>query len=289
MTNTPRPWLALLGELYAPPPPDEVRRHNEAFGALLVDLGLVTREQIDRSLAEAAAAGKSLPRLSRLLIQQGVLTPAQLAGSVVARAGEDPDNRVGSYILVGNLRGDTWKAWDTTRRGWSELTWIAEKDAAALRARAAVVHPGLARLDVGTAEGRPYVVIEQVSGVSLAVSPRSDPRRLIEAVRDAAEAVATLHEQKLAHGGVTLETLVIAADGKVRVTGWGRGEGDVRALAGGLYDLLTDRAAPADGSPKEWPKRLSASMIDVLGKALGNRRFTAKAFADGLTAALQAP
>lgn len=287
--NTPRPWLALLSELYAPPPPDELRRQNEEYGSLLVDLGLVTREQIDRCLAEAAAAGKSLPKLSRLLVQQGILTPAQLAGSVVARAAEDPDNRVGRHILIGNLRGDTWKAWDTARRGWSELTWISEKDAATLRPRADVRHPGLARLEVGAAGGRPYIAMETVAGVTLAVSLRGETRRLIEAVRDAAEAVAALHERKLVHGGLTLETLVIAADGKVRVTGWGAGTGDVRALAAALYELLTDRAAPADGAPKSWPRRLSPPMCDLFGKALGSRRFTAKAFAEGLTAILQSP
>lgn len=287
--NTPRPWLALLNELYTPPPPDELRRQNEAYGALLVDLGLVTRDQIDRALAEASAAGKSLPKLSRLLIQQGVLTPAQLAGSVVARAAEDPDNRVGPYILVGNLRGETWKAWDTTRRGWSELTWIPENQAATLRKRADVVHPGLARMEVGTAEGRPYIVVEQVSGVTLAVSPRSESRRLIEAVRDAALAVAVLHERKLVHGGITLETLVLAADGKVRVTGWGDGDDDVRALAAGLYDLLTDRAAPAKGAPKDWPKRLSKPQCTLFEKALGSRRFSATALAEGLTSILNAP
>ncbi len=63
----------------------------------------------------------------------------------------------------------------------------------------------------------------------------------------------------------------------------------MRALAAGLYELLTDRAAPADGAPDAWPKRLSAPMVDLLKKALGSRRFTAKAFAEGLTRILEQP
>ncbi len=285
--NTPRPWLSLLGELYASPPPGELRRRHEEYGALLVDLGLATREQIDRCLAAADATGKAFPSLSRLLIDQGILTPAQLAGSVVARAAEDPDNRVGRHILVGNLRGETWKAWDSARRGWSELTFVSDADAAALRDRSAVDHPRLARMEVGASEGRSYVAVEHVAGVALASSPRSDPRMLIEALRDAAEAVAALHARKLVHGGLTLETLVLAADGKVRVTGWGAGSGDVRALGAALYELLTDRAAPAKGAPESWPKRLDAPLRGFFEKALGSRRFTAKAFADDLTEILK--
>src|SRR5581483_1018739 len=57
-----RPWLTLLRELYAAPSPEESRRQNEAYGRLLVDLGLATREQIDRCLTRPADPAKPFPR-----------------------------------------------------------------------------------------------------------------------------------------------------------------------------------------------------------------------------------
>src|SRR5258706_16169374 len=95
-----RPWLALLSELYTPPSPGELRRENESFGALLVDLGLATRKQVDDCLAAPARKDRPFPRLSKLLIDRGVITPDQLAASVIASAAEDPENRIGPYVLV---------------------------------------------------------------------------------------------------------------------------------------------------------------------------------------------
>lgn len=288
--TTPRPWLSLLRDLYAPPSAEEARRQNEAYGHLLVDLGLATREEIDRCLASPADPAKPFPKLSRLLIDQKILSPAKLAGSVVAHAAEDPDNRIGPYVLVGNLRGETWKAWDTAHRDWAELTFIAEAEAPRLRERGAVVHPALAAVrELGSSKGRPYVVFEAVAGIRLSSAPRGDPRPLLEAVRDAAEGVAALHARKLDHGAITLESVTIDAAGRGRLTGWGTGTGDVRALGAALYELLTDRAAPSSGAPKSWPKRLGAGLRDVLGKALGSRRFTAKALAERLSGLLHRP
>jgi hypothetical protein len=283
-----RPWLNLLRDLYVAPSPEESRRQNEAYGRLLVDLGLATREQIDRCLASPADPAKPFPKLSRLLIDRGVLSPAQLSGSVVAHAAEDPDNRIGPYVLVGNLRGDTWKAWDTVRHDWAELTFVSPSEARALEQRAAVAHPALAALRELTITGeRTYVVFEAVSGVRLSAAPRNDPRRLLGAIRDAAEGVDALHARDLVHGGITLESVTLDAEGRGRLTGWGAGSGDVRALAAGLFEVLTDRAAPAEGTPKTWPKRLGPELRALLARAMSDPRVPARAFADGLSAVLK--
>jgi hypothetical protein len=287
--NPSRPWLSLLKELYAPPSPEEARRHNETYGKLLVDLGLATRDQIARCLASPADPRRPFPRLSQLLIDQGVLSLSKLKGSVVARAAEDPDNRIGAYVLVGNLHRETWKAWDSTRRDWVELTFVGAEELGGLRARAKVVHPALAAiLDFGIAEGRSYVVMESISGIRLAASPRTDRRRLIEAVRDAAYGVAALHSKKLFHGAISPETLLLDSEGRGRLTGWGSGTDDVRSLAAALYEALTDRPAPKEGIPRAWPKRLDPAMRMLFEKALGGRRLTAKAFAESLSPLLGA-
>lgn len=287
--SSSRPWLQLLRELYAAPSPQEARRQNEAYGELLVELGLATQEQIAQCLAAPADPRRPFPKLSQILLDQGILSPSKLAGSVVARAAEDPDSRIGPYVLVGNLRGELWKAWDTKRRAWVELTFVSAEDVDGLRARAKVVHPALvAILDIGVAEGRNYAVAESLPGIRLAAAPRSDPRPLIEAVRDAAEGVAALHSKKLSHGAISSETLLLDAQGHGRVTGWGSGTDDVRALAAALFEVLTDRAAPGAGAPKAWPKRLGPAMRRLFEKALGSRRFTAKALAEGLSSLLGA-
>ncbi len=211
------------------------------------------------------------PSRRRLLIDRGVITRGQLAGSVIASAAEDPDNRVGRHILVGKLRGDTWKAWDTERRDWAEVTFVGHEEQIRLWPRAAVSHPGLARiLELGSAEGRTFVASEHIPGVTLAATPRDDRGLLVAAIRDAAAAVGALHQRKLTHGGISLETIVLDASGSARVTGWGSGDRDVPALGAALYELLTDRPAPKDGLPKSWPKRLNEDLRAVLTKALSS-------------------
>lgn len=285
--TTERPWLALLSELYRPPSPEEVRRENEAFGDLLVDLGLASRRQVEECLASPARKDGPFPRLSRLLIDRGVITPDQLAASVIASAAADPENRVGPYVLVGKLRPETWKAWDTVRRHWVLLAFVSPGTQERLALRRAVTHPGLARiLELGTFEDRSFAVEEHVQGISLATAPRSDRRALLRAVRDAAEAVAALHAKKLTHGALSPETLLLDDRGSVRVIGWGSGDDDVRALGAALFELLTDRPAPKDGAPRSWPKRLDDATRGILQKALTGGYAGAKPFAKDLSALL---
>lgn len=282
-----RPWLSLLSDLYTPPSPEELRRENEAFGALLVDLGLASRRQVDDCLAAPARQDRPFPRLSRLLIDRGVITPDQLAASVIASAAENPENRIGPYVLVGRLRGETWKAWDTARRDWVQFTFVTLEEHERLVARRAVTHPGLVRiLDLGSVDERSFAVAEHVQGISLATAPRSDRRALAVAIRDAAEAVAALHAKKLTHGAISLEAILLDDRGAARVTGWGTNADDARALGAALFEALTDRSAPREGAPKSWPKRLDGGMRSFLGKALSGGYSGAKPFAKDLSALL---
>ncbi len=254
-----RPWLSLLSDLYLPPSPEEQQRQNEAYGDLLVDLGLADRAQVNACLAAPVEKGRPFPPLTTLLIKRGVLTREQLAGSVVAAAAEDPDNRVGAYILVSPLRQGIWKAWDCARRDWALLNFLNPEQQALMKPRAKIEHPGLAKLrGAGEANGLAYVVFDFVQGVTLATLPRSNRRRLMEAVRDATLAVTALHAKKLTHGAVSINTLLIDETKTTRLIGWGDGKDDVRDLAAALYELLSDRPAPASGPPQVWPKRLVA-------------------------------
>ncbi len=279
-----RPWLALLNDLYPPPSAEERRKQNAAYADLLVDLGLADRAQVDACLA----APGPFPRLTTLLIERGLLTREQLAGSVVAAAAEDPDNRVGGYILVSPLSDGSWKAWDCVRRDWALYAAVSPEEQARLELRAKVGHPALATLrDCGEAGGRPYIVFDFVQGVTLATVPRTDRRRLMEAIRDAAQAVAALHAKELTHGAISLEAMLLDDRNALRLTGWGPGTDDVRDLAAALYELLCDRSAPASGTPKVWPKRFDADLRALFEKALGKRPPSAAAFAESLTRLLE--
>jgi hypothetical protein len=213
-----------------------------------------------------------------------VITRDQLAGSVIASAAADPDNRVGRYVLVGALHGETWKAWDTKRGDWAQVTFVPREEQDRLRPRAAVTHPGLVGiLELGAADDRTFVAAEHVQGMTLATAPRDDRRRLAGAIRDAAGAVGAIHARGLFHGALSLEVILIDGEGVVRVAGWGSGDDDVQALGRALFEVLTDRPAPKDGAPKSWPKRLDDDYRKLLAKALTGRYCGARAFADDLS------
>ncbi|MBI3856254.1 MAG: hypothetical protein HY293_11245, partial [Planctomycetes bacterium] len=137
------------------------------------------------------------------------------------------------------------------------------------------------------AGGRTFVATEHVQGMSLATAPRNDRGRRALAIREAAEAVAALHARGLFHGALSLETILLDDRDAVRVVGWGPGRDDVRALGAALFEILSDRPAPATGVPKTWPKRLDGALRSILTKALSGRTPTAAGFARDLQRALR--
>lgn len=264
-------WVRLFKELVEPPPPDELRKKNEAYARLLVKLDLLTAEQAREALALQAAQGGPA-RLEDLLIARGFLTRDQLARSIVARVADDPANRFGRFLRVSPLppdpAGEAWKAWDTQGR-WARLV-LLKPDHAALadsaRRAAAIDHPGFARLlDVGEANGSLYVAHEHVEAQSLP----EDPSRLVRAVRDAALALHEAHAQGVVHGGLDGSTVLIDLAGGARILGLGLSAdsaastaSDTEALAALLRDRIPDlRLEPRFASARELADALTRVLL----------------------------
>jgi serine/threonine protein kinase len=83
-------------------------------------------------------------------------------------------------------------------------------------------------LDVGEAEGRPYLVLEYLSGGSLADRLRRERLRLEEVVRLVAEVAAgldALHRGGLLHRDVKPSNIVLREDGSAALTDFGLAKG----------------------------------------------------------------
>jgi eukaryotic-like serine/threonine-protein kinase len=92
-----------------------------------------------------------------------------------------------------------------------------------LQLRAGLAHPGLAAvLDRGAAAGHPYVVTEVTPGESLADRLARGPLTTGETVRVGAalaDTLAHLHAERVTHGDVAADRVVLADDGRVVLHG----------------------------------------------------------------------
>ena len=118
------------------------------------------------------------------------------------------------------------------------------------RARA-LSHPALLRLyDAGQSDGSPYLVSEPVDDPPLsrilAGGGALPSERVLRLLADAGHALQHLHDNGMVHGGLRPESIVLSADGTIRVAdvgmpapaGASRGT-DVRALGAVAHAALT--------------------------------------------------
>ncbi|MEX2620198.1 MAG: Stk1 family PASTA domain-containing Ser/Thr kinase [Egibacteraceae bacterium] len=93
------------------------------------------------------------------------------------------------------------------------------------RASASMSHPNVVGVyDTGADDGRPYIVMEYVSGQSLREvlrRARLSPDRAAEIATDAARALHYAHERGLVHRDVKPGNIMVAEDGRVKVTDFG--------------------------------------------------------------------
>ena len=184
------------------------------------------------------------------------------------------------YLLVDLLTesgaGRFWRAEDRVLERHVALHCIAADDPRAprltdaARLSATVLDRRILRvLDADERDGLSYVVNEWGSGTSLDIMVGGEgplpPRRAAWIVSEVADSMAEAHEQRVAHGRLSPENVLIDQAGSVRVIGFcvdaalmglPRGEisTDVTDLGGLLYFLLTGKWAGE--SPSNVPRAM---------------------------------
>ncbi len=107
---------------------------------------------------------------------------------------------------------------------------------------AGVNHPGLTRVhEVGTAEGRPYLVMDLVTGKSLAEALRTGPmppEQVITLALDIVDPLAAVHRKGLIHRDLKPPNIMVLASGEARLIDFGltarEGEGEPLSAVGTL-------------------------------------------------------
>jgi Tol biopolymer transport system component len=121
------------------------------------------------------------------------------------------------------------------------------------RAAGALNHPNLLTIfDVGTADGRPYIVTELLEGETLGDAMRDEesrvrlsPRRVIEYGIQIANGLAAAHERGIVHRDLKPDNLWITRDGRVKILDFGVAK--LRSADG--MPLSDDKTMTQDTSP----------------------------------------
>ena len=179
--------------------------------------------------------------------------------------------RIGSYELRGILGeggcGAVFGAWDLRHEREVALKWLFRSDERGLRrferevkAIARLRHANIVPLlDSGVHEGRPYLVMERIRGVSLANASQAQGLSLSERVRvvcDAARAIHYAHEQGILHRDLKPQNVLIDQHGEACIVDFGlaRSEGDA---------VLTRAGAPIGTPAYMPPEQAGASEFPV--------------------------
>lgn len=147
---------------------------------------------------------------------------------------------IGDYEVLGELARDDASvvlrarqtsldrivALKVVRAEWAADPGDLERFLRGARAAARLDHPHIVRVfDVGRADDLHYFAMGLVEGKSLSqrVAARGPlpPREAIELVLRVAQATAYTHGQKIVHRGLSPDCVLLEADGKPRVTGFG--------------------------------------------------------------------
>ena len=131
--------------------------------------------------------------------------------SSVQTASLDPGNRFGKYVRTKLLgeggMGQVWMAWDTEISRWialkipkvddpSELARLKSEAQAAGR----LSHPNVAAVyELGQAQGRHFIAMEYVNGVTLSDYPRGDRKKLVSFVQQACLGVSYANTHGIVH------------------------------------------------------------------------------------------
>ncbi len=213
-----------------------------------------------------------------------------------------PGTRLGPYEIVAPIgaggMGEVYKATDTRLGRVVAVKILAsefsERFEAEARAISAVNHPNICALyDIGTHEGRSYLVLEYLEG-----KPLQGPLRGDDALRVAVQIAAALeaaHRKGITHRDLKPANIMVAEDGSVKLLDFGlaklaaNGSADVtRTLAGSVIGTAAYMAPEqAEGRPLDARSDIFSFGAVVYELITGRRAFPGDSIASVLTSVLR--
>ena len=237
-------------------------------------------------MAPAAPPGRVAARIGRYVLLRPVGEGGM--GVVYAAYDEELDRRVALKLLHG-------EASDGSDGSDGRARLVREA-----QALARLSHPNVVQIhEIGEHDGRVFVAMEYVDGVTLGEWQRAAPRSLADvqgAYRQAAEGLLAAHRAGLVHRDFKPDNVLVGADGRVRVVDFGlarRGRAAPEPAAAAAGEATEPPGATARGaligtpaymSPEQFEGRPADARSDVfsfsvaLWEALhGERPFAGRA------------
>ncbi len=213
----------------------EATRLNKTLAQILVEEKLIGREDIDHLLSEhtvMTVAGASPVSTGR---KPGAAPRADegLPPDVVEMA-KKPDYCFEKFILLGLLgrggAGEVWKAWQRDLRRYVAIKFLESRDDVDLdrffleaQTAASLSHPNITALyELNRHEGRYYIVMQFVDGVTLAVNAgKLAMTRVCQFIRDAALAFDYAHKTGIIHRDIKPQNIMVDRGGRIFVMDFG--------------------------------------------------------------------
>lgn len=213
------------------------------FGALAIELGFCTQQQLQEAMQVQASAAKAgfRKRLGDILVTKGYLTPVQLKQILSSQKVDEGKRRIANFEIISKLgegsMGAVFKARQRDMNRIVALKLLSPKLAKdedyrlrfirEARAVAQLNHPHIVSgIDVGEYNRVYYFAMEYVDGQTLgqrmdACGGRLSEKESLDAVRQTALALAHAHQNGLLHRDVKPDNILIAKNGGTKLTDLG--------------------------------------------------------------------
>jgi chromosome segregation ATPase len=205
---------------------------DRKLGELLLQLGLVDQETLIPLWNESRRQRRSL---RQVLLTSGTITLYQMA---LIEAGNVDRLMLGSYRVIDRVQASSrevlYRVFDPDRNGLALLRHLAEGEMSdavhpddyrqRFGAAAAISHPNLsATYGVLEINGRPAVLQEWVSGLPSSDWPAfaAAPGVWYRLLGQAGLGMQAAHSAGLTHGHITNHSIILTADGVVKLVGFG--------------------------------------------------------------------
>jgi serine/threonine-protein kinase len=213
------------------------------FGALAIELGFCTQQQLHEAMKVQSAAAKAgfRKRLGDILVKKGYLTPEQLKRILSSQKVDEGKKRIANFEIVSKLgEGSMGSVFKARQRGMDRVVALKllspqlAKDEdfrrrfiKEARAVAKLNHPHIVSgIDVGEYNRVYYFAMEFVDGQTLAQRMESCGGRLsekeaLESARQTALALQHAHQNGLLHRDVKPENILVDKAGVTKLADLG--------------------------------------------------------------------